>query len=69
MKPGIDPIIEEIHETRREIAQRFDYDVHRITADARRRQSLEGRPVWELKSANQGMHGSGVLGGDKIEDR
>ena len=69
MKHGIDPIIEEIHETRREIAQRFDYDVHRITEDARRRQLLEGRPVWQPKSANQGMRGSGVLGGDRIEDR
>jgi hypothetical protein len=59
MKQRIDPVIEEIHETRREIAQRFDYDVHRISEDARRRQCLEGRPLWQPKSANQAMHASG----------
>lgn len=46
MKPELDPIIEEIHEVRRDIAKRFHGDVHRIAEDARNRQSLEGRPVW-----------------------
>ncbi len=59
MKHRIDPIIEEIHETRREIAQHFAYDVHRISEDARRRQVLEGRPLWQPESANQAMHASG----------
>jgi hypothetical protein len=59
MKQPIDPIIEEIHETRRKIAQRFDYDVHRISEDARRRQSLEGRPLWQPRSANQAIRHSG----------
>lgn len=59
MKQRIDPIIEEIHETRREIAQRFACDVHRISEDARRRQSSEGRPLWQPNSANQAMRASG----------
>lgn len=33
-----DPIIDELHETRRQIAKRFGGDGHRITADARQRQ-------------------------------
>lgn len=44
-----DPIIEEIYETRRQIAKRFGGDVHRITADARQRQQQEGRPLWQPK--------------------
>ena len=34
-----DPIIEELHAIRRDIAARFDNDVHRIAEDARRRQA------------------------------
>lgn len=41
-----DPIIEEIHEARREIAKRFGGDIRRISEDARQRQIREGRPVW-----------------------
>lgn len=42
----IDPVIEELHAIRREIAARFDNDVHRIAEDARRRQAASGLPVW-----------------------
>ena len=53
MKQPLDPIIEEIHETRREIARRFGGDIHRISEDARRRQSEEGRPLWQPPKAGQ----------------
>jgi len=62
MNKPIDPIIEEIHETRRKIAQRFDCDAHRISEDARRRQALDGRPVWQPNSANKTMHPTGDSG-------
>ena len=42
-----DPVIEEIHHTRREIAKKFNYDLAKITEDARRRQALEARPIWQ----------------------
>jgi hypothetical protein len=58
-KQSIDPIIEEIHETRREIGKRFDFDIAKISEDARRRQMLEGRPVWQPELANKTMHSSG----------
>lgn len=58
-KQSIDPIIEEIHETRREIAKRFNFDIAKISEDARRRQMLEGRPAWQPESANQTMHPNG----------
>ena len=48
-----DPIIEEIHEARREIAKRFEGDIRRISEDARQRQIREGRPVWHPEAANQ----------------
>jgi len=40
-----DPVIEEIHEARREIAKRFEGNIRRISEDARQRQIREGRPV------------------------
>ena len=64
-KQSIDPIIEEIHETRREIAKRFNFDIGKISEDARRRQMLEGRPVWQPESANQTMH---PRGGGSLSD-
>lgn len=48
-----DPIIEEIHEARRAIAQRFGGDIRKISEDARKRQQREGRPVWHPEAASQ----------------
>ena len=55
MPPRIDPIIEEIHEARREIAKRFEGNIRRISEDARQRQIREGRPVWHPEAANQAL--------------
>ncbi len=65
MNQEMDPVIEEIHNTRREIAKRFDYDITKISEDARRRQALEGRPLWQAESANKPMHPSG---GSSVSD-
>ena len=54
-----DPVIDEIHRTRREISERFGGDLHAILADARQRQAASGRPVWSPESANKPMHPSG----------
>ena len=59
MKQTIDPLIEEIHGIRREIAKRFNYSIEKISEDARRRQALDGRPLWQPESANKTMHPSG----------
>jgi len=59
MKSALDLVIEEIHETRREIARRFNFDIRKIADDARRRQALEGRTVWHPESTNKAMHPSG----------
>jgi len=48
-----DPIVEEIHQTRRQMAERFGGDVGAILGDARKRQAAAGRPVWRGKSSNQ----------------
>jgi hypothetical protein len=45
-----DPIVEEIHQTRRELAARFNFDVKAIFADLRERQaSLGDRLVMQKK--------------------
>lgn len=40
-----DPIIEELHQIRKRLAAKFNYDVFAIVADAQERQAKEGRPV------------------------
>lgn len=40
-----DPIIEELHQIREQLAQKFNYDVFAIVADARARQAQTGHPV------------------------
>ena len=47
-----DPVIDEIHRTRREISDRFGGDLHAMLADARKRQAESGRPVWSPELAN-----------------
>jgi hypothetical protein len=39
------PIIDEIHNTRREYAERFGNDLHAICEDARRKQGRQGRRI------------------------
>ena len=48
-KPDTDTILDEIHETRRQIAKKFNYDIAAIVADARQRQTASGRPIWRGK--------------------
>lgn len=43
-----DPIIEEIHAIREEIAREANYDIERILAAARARQAASGRKVVQL---------------------
>ncbi len=39
------PIIDEIHNARREYAERFGNDLHAICEDARRKQGRQGRRI------------------------
>jgi hypothetical protein len=48
-----DPIIEEIHQTRRAISERFHGDIAAIAADAAARQSVSGHPVWNPGTPNK----------------
>jgi len=49
-----DTIPDEIHQTRRKMAERFGGDLAALLADARARQAASGRPVWQGKS-NAGL--------------
>lgn len=40
-----DPIVEEIHQIRREQAAQFDFDLKRILEDARERQERSGHEI------------------------
>jgi len=60
MKPTRnDTTIDEIHEIRTEISDRFDGDVFAIAEDAARRQLTSNRPVWCPKTTNKPVHPSG----------
>ena len=54
-----DPILDEIHRTRREIADRFNGDLRAILDDARKRQAVSGRPTWSPRAANHALQRSG----------
>ncbi len=53
-----DSPIEEIHQVRREISDRFDGDMVAIAEDAARRQAASGRPIWQPGTANKTMQRS-----------
>lgn len=40
-----DPIIEELHRIREQLAEKFNYDVFAIVADAQAQQAKENRPI------------------------
>lgn len=47
--PDRDTTIEDIHRTRRQIAEKFGGDLAAILEDARKRQAVSGRRVWQPK--------------------
>jgi hypothetical protein len=42
-----DPIIDEIHRIREQLAEKFDYDITAILEDAWKRQEASGRAIWQ----------------------
>ncbi len=48
-----DPILDEIHRTRREMSDKFGGDFVAMLDDARRRQEASGRPIWKPKREEQ----------------
>jgi hypothetical protein len=51
MDPNLssDPIIDEIHATRRAMAEKFGGDLNAMLEDARQRQEASGRTIWRPK--------------------
>jgi len=54
-----DPILDEIHRTRREMSEKFGGDFAAMLNDARDRQNASGRPIWQPKTTNKTMQRSG----------
>jgi len=54
-----DPVIEEIHRTRRQMAEKFGGDIAAILEDARKRQAASERPLWQGQTSNKAVHPSG----------
>lgn len=48
-----DPIVAEVHRTRRELAEKFDFDVIAIVADIRKRQAALGTRVVSLATSTE----------------
>ncbi len=42
-----DPILDEIHQTRQRMAEKFGGDITAILDDARQRQAASGHPIWK----------------------
>lgn len=53
--PDRDAIVDEIHLTRRRIAEKFSGDIAAILDDARKRQEASGRPVWQGPAKAQSL--------------
>ena len=62
-----DPIVAPVRKVRDELAA-FDYDVHAIFADLRRREAdLGDRLVRQTQPANQAVHASGGSGSSPVD--
>ena len=59
-KNSRDTIIDEIHRTRRQMADKFGGDIAAILEDARKRQAASGRAVWQGPTSNLATHLSGA---------
>lgn len=53
MKSNGDATIDEIHQTRQRVADKFGGDIAAILEDARERQAASGRPTWRAPSAKE----------------
>jgi len=51
-----DPIVEEIHRIRDEYAKKFNYDLHEICEDLRKKQSISGRKTVSRPSRQPVIH-------------
>jgi hypothetical protein len=68
MKPTkTDKTIDDIHEIRVEISDRFGGDVFAIAQDAARRQLDSDRPLWRPKPTNKPLQPSGGSGVPTID--
>jgi hypothetical protein len=47
-----DTILDEIHQTRRKMAEKFGGDIAAILEDARKRQEASGRAIWQGPASN-----------------
>ena len=47
--PDRDTTIEDIHATRRRIAEKFGHDLAAIVADAKKREATSGHEIWRPK--------------------
>jgi len=47
--PDRDTTIEDIHATRRRIAEKFGHDLAAIVQDAQKRQATSGHEIWQPK--------------------
>ena len=55
-----DPIVAEVRKVREERASRLGFDIHRIIAEAQRRQSLSGRKIASFIKEAKATRPSGI---------
>jgi hypothetical protein len=54
-----DTIIDAIHRTRQRMAEKFGGDIAAILEDARKRQEVSGRAIWQGPSSNKALNPTG----------
>jgi hypothetical protein len=54
-----DPIVDEIHRTREQMAAKFGGDIAAILEDAWKRQEASGRAIWQGPSSNEALSPTG----------
>ena len=67
-KNSRDPVIEEIHRTRRQMADKFGGDIAAILDDARKRQVAGGRPLWQGSAPDQAIRPGGESDRSEADD-
>ncbi len=56
----IDPIVNEVREIRERLASQFNFDIHKIVADARRRQASSKSRVVSFETPNKSPQPTGA---------
>lgn len=62
-----DTIVQDLHRVRESIVDSFGGDLHKLTADARERQTRSGKVIWPGKTSNRRTDSTAACGSGEVE--